>query len=62
MHAEAPQILNALRICDVPEVAGLLAPSEVTIWESEPHTAWNRTKAIYQAAGRADRFQRHRLP
>lgn len=32
MNAEAPQFLNALRVCDVPDVLGMLAPRALTIY------------------------------
>src|SRR5688572_13352334 len=36
MDAEAPTLLNALRVCDVPEVAGLLGDRLLTIGSGDP--------------------------
>jgi dienelactone hydrolase len=50
MDATAPQFLNVLRVCDVPEVLGMLAPRSLTI-KSANHAALGKTAAIYGAAG-----------
>jgi hypothetical protein len=50
MDPAAPQLLNVLRVCDIPEVIGMLAPRKLFIrWASAEAAA--RTKAIYEAAG-----------
>jgi dienelactone hydrolase len=53
--AEAPQFLNVLRVCDVPDVLGMLAPRPLTIQggEAEP---LKKVTAIYAAAGAGDRL------
>ncbi len=51
----APALLNILRVCDAPEAVGLLAPRPVTIAGSAL-SPWQKTAAIYQAAGAAERF------
>lgn len=50
MAAEAPQFLNILRVCDVPEMLGLIAPRPLKIITNRPEN-FERTKAIYRAAG-----------
>jgi hypothetical protein len=57
METGAPQFLSVLRICDVPEVLGLLAPRSVVL-EAAPNAAWDRTASVYAAANAADRFRR----
>ncbi|HOX02837.1 MAG TPA: prolyl oligopeptidase family serine peptidase [Candidatus Paceibacterota bacterium] len=51
----APALLNILRVCDAPEAAGLLAPRPVTIAGSAVGL-WQKTSAIYEAAGAAGKF------
>jgi dienelactone hydrolase len=51
----APQLLNVLRVCDIPEVLGMLAPRRLTI-RGQADPAWDKTAAIYTAAGSAERF------
>ncbi len=50
MDAKAPQFLNALRVCDIPDVFGMLAPRHLVLWGASGET---RTKVahIYAAAG-----------
>ena len=31
MSSEAPQLLNVLRVCDIPDVLGMLAPRALTV-------------------------------
>lgn len=50
MDPSAPQFLNVLRVCDVPETLGMLAPRPLTIL-GNPSPALAKTVAIYQAAG-----------
>ncbi|MBM3880138.1 MAG: hypothetical protein FJ387_10535 [Verrucomicrobia bacterium] len=50
MEPGAPQFLNVLRVCDVPEVLGMLAPRSLTI-ETAAHEALERVAALYTAAG-----------
>ncbi len=58
-HADnaAPQFLNVLRVCDVPDVLGMLAPDSLTI-VAPPNAALEKTAAIYTAAGAVDAFVR----
>lgn len=49
-HREGPIFLNVLRVLDIPEALGLLAPRPLTI-STDKADAWTRTKACYQARG-----------
>jgi len=55
-HREGPIFLNVLRVTDVPDALGLLAPRPLTIHTSRDAT-FERTKAIYRAANAAARIQ-----
>ncbi len=50
--AKAPQFLSVLRVCDVPEVLGMLAPKPLAMVTGE-QAELDRVKAIYDAAGAA---------
>jgi dienelactone hydrolase len=51
----APQFLNVLRVCDVPDVLGMLAPRPLTVYAAlgEP---LDKVAAIYAAAGSSAKF------
>ncbi len=53
MQAEAPQLLNVLRVCDIPDVLGMIAPRPLTVRGSEP-TSLAKTTAIYASAGKTE--------
>jgi dienelactone hydrolase len=55
MDDGAPVLLNALRVCDVPEMLGLVAPRRLTI-RGGAEDLRRRVKAIYEAAGAADKL------
>ena len=55
MHPSAPQFLNVLRVCDIPEALGLLAPRPLTL-EGGPAVLLKKIKEIYAAAGASDRL------
>ncbi|HOW69151.1 MAG TPA: prolyl oligopeptidase family serine peptidase [Phycisphaerae bacterium] len=55
MRPDAPQFLNVLRVCDLPESLGMLAPRWLTIVGQEDEDL-NRVKAIYATAGAAGKF------
>lgn len=59
-HRDGPHFLNVLRTVDVPEALGLLAPDiELTIkGKNAKGPAWERTAAIYRAAGAEEKFKR----
>jgi dienelactone hydrolase len=50
MSDSAPTLLNVLRVCDIPDVLGMLAPRPVTI-VTEQSEAFQKPNAIYRAAG-----------
>ena len=49
-HREGPIFLNVLRVLDVPEALGLLAPRPLTIHTDQPN-AFAATDAIFRVAG-----------
>jgi hypothetical protein len=53
--------LNVLRVCDIPEVLGMLAPRPVVVYAA-PSPSLDKTAAIYQAAGAAGKFTRKKGP
>ncbi|MGH7127796.1 MAG: hypothetical protein ACREIV_04465, partial [Planctomycetaceae bacterium] len=53
MAPDAPQFLNLLRVCDVPEMLGLLAPKSLTIHSDKQ---WDEVQAIYDAAGASEQL------
>ncbi|HLW67167.1 MAG TPA: acetylxylan esterase [Gemmataceae bacterium] len=55
-HRDGPIFLNVLRVLDVPEALGLLAPRPLTIYSNDK--AFDRTAEIYKIAGAADKFKR----
>lgn len=56
-HAEstAPALLNVLRVCDLPEVLGMLAPRPLTV-QGGPAGIREKISQIYHAAGAAQKF------
>ncbi len=58
-HREGPTFLNVLRVLDIPEALGLLAPRPLTLVNAEPK-GLARTEQIYQAAGAKEKL-RHRV-
>jgi hypothetical protein len=59
-HREGPHFLNVLRVLDIPEALGLLAPnvSLRLTGKSAKQQAFDRTAEIYKLAGAADKFKR----
>jgi hypothetical protein len=56
-HREGPHFLNVMRVLDIPEALGCLAPRKLTlIGAKDP--AFDRTVEIYRRAGAADRIER----
>ena len=49
-HRDGPVFLNVLRVLDVPEAFGLLAPRPLTLWTSSSG-AFDATTEIYRSAG-----------
>jgi cephalosporin-C deacetylase-like acetyl esterase len=56
-HRDGPIFLNVLRVLDIPDALGLLAPTPLTLVNAKDK-AFDRTAEIYKLAGAADRFQR----
>lgn len=50
MTANAPQLLNVLRVCDIPDALGMLAPRELTIHGGEQQLI-SKVRTVYAAAG-----------
>ena len=49
-HAEGPAFLNVLKVLDIPEALGLLAPRTLTLVNAAD-TPFERTRAIYESTG-----------
>ena len=58
-HRDGPIFLNVLRVLDIPEALGLLAPRPVRVHTNRPE-AFERTASLYRAAGGV--FEAARLP
>jgi hypothetical protein len=58
-HEKGPTFLNVLRVLDIPEAFGLLAPRPLTLVNAEPKGTM-RTRQLYGAAGAREKF-RHRV-
>ena len=56
-HKEGPHFLNVLRVLDIPEALGLLAPTPLTIIGGQD-AAFDRTEQIYKLAGAGDKLKR----
>lgn len=52
-----PPLLNVLRVLDIPEALGCLAPRRLTLVGAHD-AAFERTALLYRAAGEADRLER----
>ncbi len=55
-HKEGPIFLNVLRVLDIPEALGLLAPRPLTLVNAQDK-AFERTAEIYKLAGAADKLR-----
>lgn len=55
MTPGAPQFLNVLRVCDVADVLGMVAPRPLLIRQA-PEATVAKNRAIYEAAGAKDFF------
>lgn len=56
MDAAAPQFLNVLRVCDVPDTLGLVAPRPLSIIGVDAGS-FSKTNAAYDAAGAKERLK-----
>jgi cephalosporin-C deacetylase-like acetyl esterase len=54
-HMQGPHFLNVLRVLDIPDALGLLAPRKLTICDA-PAEAFEKTAALYEIAGAKDKF------
>jgi len=54
MDDSAPALLNVLRVCDIPEAVGMLAPRPVTLVGNV--VEFPRVASIYRAAGASDKL------
>ena len=54
-EADAPPLLNVLRVCDIPDVLGMLAPRPLVIY-ADRSAALDKVTAIYAAAGEPRKF------
>ena len=57
-HRDGPIFLNVLRVLDIPEALGLLAPNVRLTLINAKDAAFDRTAEIYRLAGAADKLQR----
>jgi hypothetical protein len=55
MDPGAPQFLNVLRVCDVPELFGMLAPRRLQLRGCNKEFS-DKVAAIYAAAGKPDQL------
>jgi dienelactone hydrolase len=55
MDNESPQLLNVLRVCDIPDVLGMLAPHTLTIYSNRGDKL-DKIGKIYSAAGASENF------
>jgi hypothetical protein len=58
MDRSAPQFLNVLRVCDVPEVFGMLAPRSLTIIGCSGDALAKITRT-YASAGASSQFSQN---
>jgi dienelactone hydrolase len=56
-HLDGPYFLNVLRVLDIPEALGMLAPRPLTLIGAKD-AVFDRTAEIYQRAGAADKLTR----
>jgi dienelactone hydrolase len=54
-HEEGPVFLNVLRVCDIPDALGLLAPLPLTLAGAD-HPVFRRVAAFYEAKGAKDKL------
>ncbi|MBL7186497.1 MAG: prolyl oligopeptidase family serine peptidase [Phycisphaerae bacterium] len=57
MDAGAPQFLNVLRVCNIPDVLGMLAPRELTVYGKRADLL-GKVAEIYGAVGASSKFIR----
>ena len=52
---DSPQLLNVLRVCDIPDILGLLAPRKLAL-DGAPVPLREKVATYYQAAGASDKW------
>jgi cephalosporin-C deacetylase-like acetyl esterase len=57
-HRDGPIFLNVLRVLDIPEALGLLAPKVKLTLINAKDKAFDRTAQLYKLAGAEDKFER----
>jgi cephalosporin-C deacetylase-like acetyl esterase len=57
-HMQGPYFLNVLRVLDIPEALGLLAPNVKLTLVNAKDKAFDRTAQIYKLAGAEKKFER----
>jgi dienelactone hydrolase len=55
-HKEGPHFLHVLRVLDIPDALGMLAPRPLTLIDAGP--AFERTERIYASANSSDKLKR----
>ena len=55
MDAGAPQFLNVLRVCDIPDILGMLAPRELAVYGKRAELL-GKVAEIYDVAGASVKF------
>ncbi|HPU31729.1 MAG TPA: hypothetical protein PK184_03450 [Phycisphaerae bacterium] len=55
MDPKAPVLMNVLRVCDIPDVLGALAPRPLTLIGAKGEGV-EKVRKIYEAAGASDRL------
>jgi cephalosporin-C deacetylase-like acetyl esterase len=60
-HRDGPIFLNVLRVLDVPEALGMLAPRPLTLVNADEKLV-QRVAKIYELAGAKDKFKHRRSP
>ncbi len=56
-HRTGPHFLGVLKVCDIPEALGMLAPRPLTLINAKD-PAFDRTAELYRLAGAADKLTR----
>ena len=57
-HRDGPHFLGVMRVLDIPDALGLLAPDVPLTLEGAKATAFDRTEALYKLAGAEGKFKR----
>ncbi len=57
MNLDAPQFLNVLRIADIPDLLGLIAPRRLTLLAVAQPEAFSATRNAYAAGGAAEQLE-----